>query len=128
MIGLCRKPFLASGKIIENYSLLVKYFEICSASSNVCMDLLPSSEILETISSLVKNRGYSFTEILNVLGERLSGRIICNIAVEAYRAVHGINVDCEEAKNMLLRELVAWYLEMAEALGLVRLKESWKPG
>lgn len=122
-----RKPFLASGKILGDYSVLIKYFEICMSKGGECMDLFPSREILDDIKEMAENKGYSYLEVLGEIRVRIEDKINCDIAVEAYKMVHGISVSCEVARMELLKEIVAWYLEAAETLGLVKLKESWKP-
>ncbi|MCY0868186.1 MAG: hypothetical protein OWQ48_03020 [Desulfurococcus sp.] len=122
------KPFLASGKILGGYPLLVKYFEICSSEkkSPECAELLPTRGILEEISVLVSRDSKTFIEILEKLEESLAGKVDCTIAVKAYDSVYGVKPACSEAVKALLREVVAWYLEIAEALGLVKLSKSWE--
>jgi len=123
---LSKKPFLASGKLVGDYSLLVKYLEICHERAGECMDVLPSRSLLDLLVEEVNREKVSFADIVGKLGKELAEKINCGVVVEAYRAIYGVEASCEEVKGILLRQLVAWYLELAESLGLLKLRESWR--
>lgn len=121
------KPFLSSSKIIENYSLLLKYMEKCRISNIDCTSILPSSSLLSQIENLAKTSRVGFDEVVKLVGEMVSSIIVCDICIQAFKEVYGVEVDCERAKKMLILQIAGWLVEMLDTLGYIRIKYAWKP-
>lgn len=121
------KPFLSSSKIIENYSLLLKYVEKCKFLNIDCSPILPSSSLLSQIENLVKTGRVGFEEVVRLVEEKMSSAIICDVCIQAFREVYGIEVDCERAKKMLIAQIAGWLVEILDTLGYIRIRYSWKP-
>lgn len=69
----------------------------------------------------------SLEKVVQWVKERVGGAVICELCVEVFRELYGVDVNCEDAQQVLLKELAGWYIEILEALGYVKVKYSWKP-
>lgn len=100
--------------------LLIKYRDVLRARGLVeWLDLLaPDAEVLGFIESL---RGRPLGEALEELARMATARINKEAAAEAYAAFFGVR-DEEEAVSFLAKRLARWYLGVAEALGIVKLR------
>ncbi|MFB6489912.1 MAG: hypothetical protein TU35_001480 [Thermoproteus sp. AZ2] len=100
--------------------LLIKYRDVLRAKGLAeWLDLLaPDAEVLGLIESL---RGRTLGEALDELSRVAAARINREAAAEAYAALFGVR-DEDEAVSFLARRLARWYLGIAEALGLIRLR------
>lgn len=121
------KPFLSSSKIIENYGLLVKYMEKCRRLDRGCEQLLPTSDILAEIEKLAKQGLVGFEDVVSYIEKKMSTNIDCDICVQSYREVYGLDVDCDRAKKTLLVQLAGWLVEILDSLGYIKIRYSWKP-
>jgi len=99
----------------------------CKEKSKDCTSLIPSSRFLGELQELLERGPMSFDRVIELIGEKVSSAISCDLCVEAFKEVYKVPVACEEAKKTLLRQLAGWYVEMLEALGYVKVKYAWKP-
>jgi len=120
-------PFLSSGKLVEDYRLLVRYFKKCKSIGLDCSPLLPASQTLLEIKQMVEKKRVNFNEVLDFVRGKLSTDVHCSILVDAFEETYGVRASCEEAKNQLIKQLAGWYIEILDTLGYVKIKYAWKP-
>ena len=117
-----RKPPFASGRIGGDYEPLFLYWEAARSAGRE--DLVESSMLGEEDYRLVRElagRVSSLGELLDILVERMYGRIDPEVAREAYRR-YGVEASGEDARLLLARLLAAWLIEAAEYWGYIRLR------
>ncbi|MEM4810200.1 MAG: hypothetical protein QW249_06790, partial [Desulfurococcaceae archaeon] len=59
--------------------------------------------------------------------EKIGNKLNCDLAIQAFRELYGLNTECEEILRMLLSQLTGWYIEILDTLGYIRIKYSWRP-
>ncbi|OYT51766.1 MAG: hypothetical protein B6U73_01200 [Desulfurococcales archaeon ex4484_204] len=114
---------LASGKIIRDYRALIKYLEM--ASKDLKEMALPSSTDLEYVRVLVTRRPLRLYELMEDLKNIVKERLDPDISRRAVAEVLNIDVSAEEAVEMIAKELAGWILEVAERLGILKLRMPW---
>ena len=117
-----RKPPFASGKIGGDYEPLFYYWEVAREAGRE--DLVESSMISEDDYRLVRELAGRISvlgELLDILVERMHGRIDPEMARIAYRR-YGLDVTGDDARLLLARLLASWLIEAAEYWGYIRLK------
>ncbi len=119
--------FLSSGRLVENYKFLYEYLKKCRERGLDCSQLLPSTSILSEIQRKVETSQQSFNELVEYIKSIHSKNIDCNLCIEVFKQLYGLNASCEEAMQVLLTQLAAWYIEILETLGLVKIRFAWKP-
>jgi len=119
--------FLTTKKLVESYALLQDYFKKCRERGLDCTDLIPTASLLSEIRRLVEFKSLSFIDLLGYVRSRVGASIKCDVLVEAFRQQFGVEASCEEASKALLMQLTAWYVEMLESLGYVKVRMAWKP-
>ncbi len=121
-----RKPLLASGKIIENYSLLFEYCRIHEKEKGVrAEDILLNRRDFDYIRKLVQEGVRNVGELLSRLAYYYKSKIDSNIAVKAYANTYNIDVNevsKDIAVNELARILAGWLIEASENLGILEIK------
>lgn len=115
-------PFMASGRLVKDYKLLMKYFEKLRELGLDASRHYPTSQDIEVIKRGVE-RGEikSVAEALNILVQRFKERIDPVIAKKAFEECMGVEVDEATAVNEVAKLLAYWTLEMSEGLGLIKL-------
>ena len=124
---MSKKPFLSTGSIVEDYSLLLKYVEICKRKNVDCSVLIPSSHILSELRNEIERSSKTFNSLIEFVESKLGDKIDCEISLEAFIEVYAVRGECNEAKRIILTQLTGWYIEILESLGYVKIKYSWKP-
>lgn len=119
--------FLTTKKLVESYALLQDYFKKCREKGVDCTDLIPTANLLSEIQRLVESRSLSFIDLLGYIRSRVGASIKCDVLIEAFKQQYGVEASCEEASKALLMQLTAWYVEMLESLGYVKVRMAWKP-
>ncbi|MCC6034283.1 MAG: hypothetical protein LM567_02130 [Desulfurococcaceae archaeon] len=121
------KPFLSTGKLIENYKLLVNYMKQCRDAGLDCSPLIPSSDFLLEVKRLVESDYISkFSDLVKLVEKKFGNLISCDLALRVFTEIHGYVVSCDLVKNMLITQLAGWIIEMLETLGYVKIKFSWR--
>lgn len=121
------KPFLSSGRLIENYKLLINYMKQCRDVGLDCSSLIPSSDFLLEVKRLVES-GYisKFSDLVRVVEKKFGSLVSCDLALRVFTEIHGHTVSCDLVKNMLIIQLAGWIIEMLETLGYVKIRFSWR--
>ncbi|MEM1628990.1 MAG: hypothetical protein QW551_06945 [Desulfurococcaceae archaeon] len=123
-----RKLFLSSGKIIKDYGLLIKYLEICKQRGHNCEEVIPDSNLLTMLKNLIEETGsLRMDYAIQYIKEKIGNKLNCDLAIQAFRELYGLNTECEEILRMLLSQLTGWYIEILDTLGYIRIKYSWRP-
>lgn len=113
--------FLSSGKIVKDYRILQKYFEVLDDISVDKASALPSSEDLEFISRLVREGRRTLLELLDALTLRFIPKINTEAAIRTYREVLGVELPPNTAVAHIAKDLAGWTLEIAENLGIIKI-------
>ena len=108
-------PF-ATGKLGGGFRLLRAYIEEAGAEG-----IVPERDVFDVIRSKAV-AGSTAGEVIEVVAEMFKEKITPSAAVRAYRKVYGVEVGEGEAVEAVAREAAAWAIEMAESLGMIRLK------
>ncbi|MCS7112140.1 MAG: hypothetical protein N3D82_04155 [Ignisphaera sp.] len=119
--------FLSSGKIVKDYRILQKYFEILDEMNIDKSSTLPSSEDIEFIERLIKEGKRSLLELLDALTLKFIPKINTEAAVRAYKEVLDIELHPNTAISHIAKDLAGWSLEIAEHLGIIRIDVSNLP-
>lgn len=121
------RPFLSTGKLIENYKLLVNYMKKCKEANLDCSALIPSSDLLVEVKTKINSGRISrLSDLIDLVEEKYSNLVICELAQKVFTEIHGYTVSCELARKILLIQLAGWITEMLESLGYVKIKFSWR--
>ncbi len=117
---MSRRLMLSSGKVFGNYALLVRYLELCPEERRIAS--LPNSSDVELVKRLASRGAASLEELLGELAERFRSRVDPECSAGAARDVLGTEVVEDQAVRLVAVQLAGWTLEIAEALGVVKLK------
>ena len=109
---------MATGKIIRDYRPLLIYLAIIPDDERD--RVLPSAELLERVNGMVKEGWKSLEELLETLEREYRPLINKEAAEEAIKEAWG-GCACDPAEE-IAKELSGWVLEMAEGLGLIKLR------
>lgn len=117
------KLMLCSGKVFSNYSLLEKYLEVCPEERRA--GSLPNSSDIEFVKRIASRGTAPLDKFLEELVERFKDRVDPGCCVRASREVLGMEVAEDQASVLVAIQLAGWTLEIAEALGVIKLR---RPG
>ena|GEM_PF-680344 len=118
-------PFMASGKVVSNYDLLLRYVEILERRGRreLIQKTLPnSSDIIYLKDIVVKGTVKTLDEAIAKMKNRFRERIDVDTAVEAYRSLYNTSISEEEAVDQISRILAGYVIEIAEQLGEIKLR------
>jgi len=110
-----------SGKIVKDYRLLNRYFELLDKRNIDKSNLMPTSSDIETVVSMAREGSTNLLQMINMLADRIKPKIYGDIAKEAFRDVYGIEVDESIAIDRIAMDMAGWVIEITEALGLIRI-------
>jgi hypothetical protein len=113
--------FLGSGKIVKNYRILQRYFEIIDEMNIDKTTSLPSTEDIELISRLVKEGRKTLLELLDILTLKFIPKVNIEAAIKVYKEILGVEVSPNIAVSYIAKDLAGWTLEIAENLGVIRI-------
>ena len=114
--------FLGSGKLVKDYTLLLKYFEKLREIGASAESSYPRSEDLGEVKRLVEQGALkSLDEAVSFLKERFKQRIVEEAAVEAVKEVLKTETSREAAVEQIARLLALWTLEIGESMGLIKI-------
>uniref|UniRef100_A0A7C5Z0C3 Uncharacterized protein n=1 Tax=Ignisphaera aggregans TaxID=334771 RepID=A0A7C5Z0C3_9CREN len=113
--------FLGSGKIVKNYRILQRYFEIIDEMNIDKTTSLPSTEDIELISRLVKEGRKTLLELLDTLTLKFIPKVNIEAAIKVCKEVLGVEVSPNIAVSYIAKDLAGWALEIAENLGVIKI-------
>jgi len=118
------KPFLADGSLIENYDILVKYWE---KEKNKYGEnkAIPSGRDLTYVEKVIEEQRTSLLELINTLKQRFVPLIDGKIAKEVLEE-KGFKVDENYARLKIAEFLAKYCIEVCKSLGIIKLKEPWR--
>jgi hypothetical protein len=116
--------FMASGKLLKDQRLLLKYFEYLDKMGVDRSYSIPSSEDLNFLEKAVYEGRLNLLEVLIVLKRRFISRVYREAASKAVEDIFGEKAEDELAIDMVAKDLATWTLEIAEALGIIKLDTS----
>lgn len=116
------KLMLSSGKIFGSYALLEKYLELCPDEERVWS--LPSSPDVEFVKYLASRGSATVERFIEELTERFVERVNPSYSVKAAKEVLGMELAGDQAVQLVAAQLAGWTLEIAEALGVIKLRKS----
>lgn len=108
-------PF-ATGKLGGEFRLLRAYIDEAGAEG-----IVPERDVFDTIRSMA-SLGSTADRVIDAIAEAFIKKVDLVAAVRAYRRVYGVEVSGGEAARAVAREAAAWAIEMAESLGVIRLR------
>jgi len=115
---------MASGKLLKDQRLLLKYFEYLDKMGIDRSYSIPSSEDLNFLEKAVYEGRLNLLEVLIVLKRRFISRVYREAASKAVEDIFGEKAEDELAIDMVAKDLATWTLEIAEALGIIKLDTS----
>ncbi|MEM1930858.1 MAG: hypothetical protein QXL79_01940 [Sulfolobales archaeon] len=113
------KLMLSSGKVFGDYSLLERYLEICQEKK---AEALPNSSDIEFVKRIANRGPASLNELLGELAKRFKHRVDPSCSVRASKEVLSMELAEDQASQLVATQLAGWTLEIAEALGIIKLK------
>lgn len=116
--------FMASGKLVKNYSILIRYFEILEEMGIDKSTSVPASSDIEYITRAVSSGHLNLLEVLSILASRFIPRINREAARRAVEEILGRGVDEQVAVDIIAKDLAAWTLEIAENMSLIKIDTS----
>ncbi|MEM2006673.1 MAG: hypothetical protein QW154_03470 [Sulfolobales archaeon] len=117
---MSKKLMLSSGKIFGNYSLLEKYLEVCQEKN---VESLPNSSDIEFVKYIASRGPASLDRFLEELVRRFKQRVDPACSVRASKEVLSMELTEDHASQLVATQLAGWTLEIAEALGVIKLKK-----
>ncbi|MGB9828012.1 MAG: hypothetical protein ACPLSM_05790 [Thermosphaera sp.] len=122
-------PFMASGKIVNSYELLYKYYDACRELKGESCGPIPSSDDLKELETLVKQQEAAN---LGVLIDHFSKKYLEEIqetpARIACKSFFGKEVDTVHCMTKIAQLVASWLIEIADNLGIISLKFAWRKG
>ncbi|WP_440059583.1 hypothetical protein ACSU1N_00005 [Thermogladius sp. 4427co] len=122
-----RRPLLASGRVVEDYGPLLKYVELARQRGLKPESYSLTREDIDYVSRLVIEK-IDLASLLSDLKRNFMKRLDCGLASEAYRESKSIALGEREACEMLASIYAGWLIEACETLGILRIREAYKPG
>ncbi len=120
------KPFFATGEIIQDYSLLKKYWELLKKKGEDMEPALLSRKDFDYIKKLIGRRRIKLDEIYDVLVNYFIDRINPETALNAYREAYGVEIDPETARRKIAEIMAGWLIEASSYLGNIKINIPWK--
>jgi len=122
-----RRPLLATGRVVEDYEPLLRYFEVAKEKGLKPEAYTITRGDLDYVARLVEEKK-SMLELIEELKKVFKGRIDCKTAVEALAQSKGVKLDESQACDYMAFLYAGWLVEACEVLGLIKVKEGWRPG
>ncbi len=122
-----RRPLLATGRVVEDYEPLLKYFEAAKEKGLKLEAYTITRGDLDYAARLVGERR-SMLELIEELKKVFKSRIDCKTAMEALAQSKGVKLSESQACDYMAFLYAGWLVEACEVLGLIKVKESWRPG
>ncbi|MEM2009461.1 MAG: hypothetical protein QXV51_01265 [Thermosphaera sp.] len=119
--------FMASGRVVSSYQLLLEYYKLCKEYTGQQCDPIPSTDDLKELEALLKSGDeLTLSDIMDYFEKKYVGKISEIPARDACRIYFKIEVSQEYCKREIARLVSGWLIEIAENLGMLRLKPLWK--
>ncbi|MCE4617224.1 MAG: hypothetical protein F7C32_01390 [Desulfurococcales archaeon] len=117
-----KRPFFATGYLIEDYEPLMKYWEFLrkEGREDILEKAFLDNEDYEILKKIAREKvGRSLAEIFDELIGRFLERIDAETALKAFREAGYKTIGLEEAKRSMARILAGWLLEAGENLKII---------
>lgn len=111
---------MSSGKLVKNPALILKYFALVKERGGDVSRAMPGSKDVELVVEAAR-QGRDLLSILQDLIRSYSERMDPTTARAAVKEVMKCEVDEDTAVYLISRELAAWTLEIAEAVGAIKV-------
>ncbi len=108
-------PF-ATGKLGGEFRLLRAYIDEAGPK-----EIVPDEGVFGIIRSMAVT-GSTAAEVIEAVAGLFINRIDPLAAVRAYKKVYSVEVGEDEAVRAVAREAAVWAIEVAESLGIIRLR------
>ena len=118
-----RRLMLATGKIVSNYKPLIKYLELANPEQRE--KALPRSSDIEVVRSLLEKGYGTLEEVLNEVAKIVRDRLDPELSQKAIKYSLDVELGRDEAVRYISKLLAGWIIEIAEQLGVVRLRTKW---
>jgi hypothetical protein len=115
-------PLLATGEIVEDYSLLYAYWD---EAGNRAEEAILRREDFDELRKLVEAGVTRLDTLMEALAGRYVKRIDTDAAVRAVERVYGVRLEGSEAARRVAAVLAGWLVEAASTWGMVRYVKSW---
>ncbi|MEM4970250.1 MAG: hypothetical protein QXE01_03235 [Sulfolobales archaeon] len=116
-------PFLASGKLVSDYTPIRIYQEIAREKGKDPSSVVISSQDLGFLRDLVTNSSSRDVQaIISILASSIKTRIDPEVARETYRRYLGADIGEESAVSMISELVAKWCIEAADTMGIIRIK------
>ncbi|MET1128472.1 MAG: hypothetical protein ABWW70_04060, partial [Thermoproteota archaeon] len=120
-----RLPLLATGEIVEDYSLLYAYWDEAGSRAE---EAVLRREDFDELKRLVEAGVTRLDALMEALARRYVERIDIDAAVRAVERVYGVRLEGSEAARRVAAVLAGWLVEAAGTWGMVRYVKSWIRG
>lgn len=109
-------PPFSTGRLGGGFRLLKAYVDEAGPEG-----IVPDRAVFDTIRSIAST-GSKVEDVVMVVAELFIDKIDPAAAARAYRRVYGVGVGGDEAVRAVAKEVAMWAVEMAETLGVIRLR------
>ncbi|MEM0453634.1 MAG: hypothetical protein QXO98_03160 [Sulfolobales archaeon] len=119
-----RRPLLATGEFVEDYSPLFYYIETAAelGKYEAKESILIRNADLEKVKELVSSSRFSLAQLVDSLMEYVRNRIDPEVAVSALIKYLNHQVTEDYAIKFYSRLISLWIIEAASSLNIIRLK------
>ncbi|MFZ8791855.1 MAG: hypothetical protein ACO2OS_06290 [Thermosphaera aggregans] len=122
-------PFMASGKIVNSYELLYKYYSACREVESTECGPIPSSEDLKELELLVRRQETTnLIALIDHFSKKYLDKIRETSAKAACRSLFGRDMDITYCRSKIAELIASWLIEVADNLGIISLKYAWREG
>jgi hypothetical protein len=126
---LGRFPFMASGKIVNSYELLYKYYDACREVEGTECGPIPSSEDLKELELLVKRQETtSLVALIDHFLKKYLDKIRETLQKRHVEVFFGRDMDITYCRSKIAELIASWLVEVADNLGIISLKYAWREG
>lgn len=117
-----KRPLLADGSIVKDYTPLFIYFSKLTSKGLEVKDFIISNNDLKFLEEIVSRGALPLQDLINRLIEYFTPRVKDNIAKEAVSEYLGIEVTKDFAVHYISKILAGWLIEAGKTLGILNLK------
>jgi hypothetical protein len=116
-------PFLASGKLVSDYTPIRIYQEVAREKGKDPGSVVITTQDLMFLRDLVASSSSRDVQaIVSVLALLIKARIDPDVARETYRRYLGVDIGEESAVSMISELVARWCLEAADTMGIIKIK------
>jgi len=117
-----RKPLLADGTLVKDYTPLFMYVERLSNLGVSSDEVTLKSEDLRYLEELISRGSLPLNEVIERLIEYFMPRLRSDIAKEVVSEYLGSEVSTDFGTRFMAKILACWLIEAGKTLGIVSLR------